>query len=1031
MPKVKSAWRNTVPLRPRDLQVPRPSFRKLRGPVDRCLNRVLANTPSPSPLEWGLGDFYDPASPSIACTTYIVKDSGAIEGIFVDPDTYTLHLAVAMCGSGEDCSFDIAIDTFTCLDWDIPRAPDWVAREWTHDQPFQFTRTKAWLREWSSRILDFSGCTVEKERRLESIPSSCSTSSDGSTGSTQTCHSSSLVSQSVNWAAPTPDKSTLTGQLAATRTPHLQLYGHHDTVSENMLWVNADTTAFAMNPPMDMASMDLVWRSYLTAVQELEAPLSDPNTNSDHSTREDIEARITAAEERGSEVEQEEIQSGRVDLLEPVCDDSSWEDEEDDESQSISEQVEGLLPTASHIPSMSTAADSLDMDKESSPGSTSDADENIPDPFRYQPTPAHISAAMQDVHPNRCVYLIYLLVLWLHTVFHLPFRACNVVLVIFGLILRSAGVVLSAPMCESLTGVISVLDAEPTFQTLPVCPQCLEVFPASIPDDATCTRCGLPLFVTEPTPAEQRSGRSTRRTRKPKLRFPCKSIEEQLTEILALPGVEASVDQWRYRCRVPGEWTDIFDGKICQELKGPDGCPFFCVGAAEAPNDELRIGVFILTKPRITITYILSDVFEYCEPPFTPPVSQNGLIKNTAHLSREAFVKKMIVVDPMHNLFLGVVKTHFYHIWVKSKVLRKNKELRRFHAVLAELYLPTKLGRLPNLIGEPAGGSLTADQWMVLATVVGPLAIPEIWQDYLTREDPNVILQRRKEGITKLTADKKAKKRATTAQDAPKKGTTARPAMQRRRKQVQISSGSGDTAPSCVRRSGCARKPTERAREMELESDDAGALSDEQEDDWEEDTNFHKCQCQDDDDDDENRNAPSNLHPQDVSNFLKLSSALTILLSETLTMSDLDKADSLIRKYCLELIELYGASVIRPNHHYATHTAEFVRDYGPLREFWTFLFERMNKVLKSYRTSNHAGGELECSFFREFHRTVQTSRLLAQGARNSGHSELHLAVEAMYKASADDRGTVQALAHDLDEVRQDAQYKKLHRKYAK
>lgn len=48
-----------------------------------------------------------------------------------------------------------------------------------------------------------------------------------------------------------------------------------------------------------------------------------------------------------------------------------------------------------------------------------------------------------------------------------------------------------------------------------------------------------------------------------------------------------------------------------------------------------------------------------------------------------------------------------------------------------------------------------------------------------------------------------------------------------------------------------------------------------------------------------------------------------------------------------------------------------------MREFWMFIFERMNKVLKSYRTDNHAGGELECSFLREFFRTVNTSQLVS------------------------------------------------------
>jgi hypothetical protein len=76
-------------------------------------------------------------------------------------------------------------------------------------------------------------------------------------------------------------------------------------------------------------------------------------------------------------------------------------------------------------------------------------------------------------------------------------------------------------------------------------------------------------------------------------------------------------------------------------------------------------------------------------------------------------------------------------------------------------------------------------------------------------------------------------------------------------------------------------------------------------------------------------------------------------------------------------MQLYGADVIRPNHHYAVHTAYFIYDYGPLYGFWTFLFERLNKVLKSYNTNNHSGGELEVTFFREFHRTSVVSRAVS------------------------------------------------------
>ncbi|KAF8054713.1 hypothetical protein FPV67DRAFT_564097 [Lyophyllum atratum] len=36
---------------------------------------------------------------------------------------------------------------------------------------------------------------------------------------------------------------------------------------------------------------------------------------------------------------------------------------------------------------------------------------------------------------------------------------------------------------------------------------------------------------------------------------------------------------------------------------------------------------------------------------------------------------RMVVIDPMHNLLLSVVKTHFHHIWVQNDILRKTKEV--------------------------------------------------------------------------------------------------------------------------------------------------------------------------------------------------------------------------------------------------------------------------------------------------------------------------------------------------------------------
>lgn len=60
-----------------------------------------------------------------------------------------------------------------------------------------------------------------------------------------------------------------------------------------------------------------------------------------------------------------------------------------------------------------------------------------------------------------------------------------------------------------------------------------------------------------------------------------------------------------------------------------------------------------------------------------------------------------------------------------------------------------------------------------------------------------------------------------------------------------------------------------------------------------------------------------------------------------------------------------------------THIFEQLEDYGPVYGFWTFLFERLNKVLKSYSTNNHSDGEIEISFFRAFTRDTELRTMVA------------------------------------------------------
>ncbi|RXW14351.1 hypothetical protein EST38_g11510 [Candolleomyces aberdarensis] len=327
---------------------------------------------------------------------------------------------------------------------------------------------------------------------------------------------------------------------------------------------------------------------------------------------------------------------------------------------------------------------------------------------------------------------------------------------------------------------------------------------------------------------------------------------------------------------------------------------------------------------------------------------------------------RSIIIDPMHNLLLGLVKTHFYHIWVQGKILRPTKELRMLHGILADM--PSYLGRLPSLVGIPAGGSLTADQWMLMATVIAPIAIPKIWHVYMS--DPAAARVQRAATI-QARLDKKAEARKQKQQKSKASGNT--PAALETAPPSAIPAAANTSASSTgkKKRARVAKSSTHGANKPEPEEEELAAC----------------------------------LHPDDPANFMKLCEALRLLLSREISDRQIDEAERLLSAYCSELVTLYGADVIRPNHHYAIHTPDCLRDFGPLHGFWTFLFERLNKVLKSYKTNNQSG--------------VSTSRQISRASKQDKSGMFSEAATYMFSASADDRGTVQALAKELDEHQED------------
>lgn len=93
--------------------------------------------------------------------------------------------------------------------------------------------------------------------------------------------------------------------------------------------------------------------------------------------------------------------------------------------------------------------------------------------------------------------------------------------------------------------------------------------------------------------------------------------------------------------------------------------------------------------------------------------------------------------------------------------------------------------------------------------------------------------------------------------------------------------------------------------------------------------------------------------------------ACTILLQPTITLEDLDSADSLLLQFCTEFERLYGKEKCTPNMHLHCHIRDTVTYYGPVYTTWCFAFERYNGVFESFQKNwIHPEVQLMCKFLR-------------------------------------------------------------------
>ena len=171
---------------------------------------------------------------------------------------------------------------------------------------------------------------------------------------------------------------------------------------------------------------------------------------------------------------------------------------------------------------------------------------------------------------------ILALVAWLHLVYHLPHKACNLVL----RVLKSIFILLDVvppgwtPII-SLQTVFRRLDLKDKFSIMAMCKACRRLYSQDSPATLKCSGCENFIF----------EGLN------PKLKYPFCPISQQLAELIMQPGLEDHLESWRSSDYTAGEYRNISDGRIWNSLKGEDGRPFFDRSPDRPDRDELRIAL--------------------------------------------------------------------------------------------------------------------------------------------------------------------------------------------------------------------------------------------------------------------------------------------------------------------------------------------------------------------------------------------------------------------------------------------------------
>jgi len=125
---------------------------------------------------------------------------------------------------------------------------------------------------------------------------------------------------------------------------------------------------------------------------------------------------------------------------------------------------------------------------------------------------------------------------------------------------------------------------------------------------------------------------------------------------------------------------------------------------------------------------------------------------------------------------------------------------------------------------------------------------------------------------------------------------------------------------------------------------------------------------------------------------LSLLSAIAIATSRTTTNDHAEAFHSHLLDYLNGLKELFPDYEFHPNHHMALHLSEYIKFYGPVHSWWTFLFERIIGMLQRISTNYKEGKFIACCLnlllthaIGEYEATIANGFTRANNLRNLFH----------------------------------------------